>query len=188
MAKTTPRMKDIDATLPPRVTAVEGSLSTLTPRVTTIETKYTPSGVLGRTNGAAVPAGYVGETIAAAGGFFQAYDNNNYSPMATIPGCSITLTPGIWIIQTNGYTSISPPISGGNLAAGVWVAIFKPTGSVILTWTQSRAVEASYQEHPMSLSCLVNISASTTYSVAGRGTDSGGQAIYINYFNATRIA
>lgn len=90
-------------------------------------TSYNP--LLGRTNGIAVPSGYIGETIESSStGTGKTLTNNSYVTFSnnTLGGVAggVVLTPGKWSL------TFSVIIEGSNSANYYSVAISTSTGSV----------------------------------------------------------
>jgi len=110
--------------------------------------------VLGRTDGTAVPAGYIGETITSS--LSTTYTVT--TTIADVPGLSVTLTSGVWIITMNVGFYCSLAQSSAWLVSGASTGV-AAMGAYLLT---SGSAE---MQNMQSLTVPVSISATTTYKI-----------------------
>lgn len=152
-----------------------------------------PQLMLGQTNGVAIPAGYVGETLEANGGTLGTITIGTSNANTSI--CGVTLTPGIWEVSGTFYV-----VAGATTAwseAAWWVG---PTNNGIDTiakggFGQTNGFQtlcpvnkafiasAGSRRFNVTSNTPVYLSASVTYSVLGGAAYSSS-----SYIKAIRIA
>jgi len=90
-------------------------MSILTPRIDTIENKYSPSGVLGNTDGAAVSSGYVGQELISS--------TNSTTDVKNITAniMSMSLPAGVW--DVTGSAIIDLQTFGGTAFGSLTLSV-----------------------------------------------------------------
>lgn len=156
----------------------------------------------GRTDGTAVPAGYVGEKITwttppvnrlAIGPNVTDYWSN----------AEITLTPGVWLIQSLIETVVHSNTTNNTYAyIRIWITDGGSSGENIISsmantcFLQNPTGDASIDmTYPLHFSGYVNISTTTTYKIRFTTADISGTSydLYndgkdLSHFFAVRIA
>jgi hypothetical protein len=125
----------------------------------TISGALTPvSGIVGKTDGVAVPAGYVGQVIQVTGASTTGLN-------ATVSNItSIALTPGVWLITASGYIGGS---GGTVLSLAVSTNSASFTGTIVGYNRLPFPANASAGIAAGILTFTVNIASNTTYYFVG---------------------
>ena len=154
----------------------------LSPRIETIEAGTLTNGIKGKTNGAAIAAGYVGEKLTAS--------LSNVSLVTTgisVNAGSISLTAGTWLVY--GKLMVSPP--GATLT---YTDVSISTSSVtqdITTLVRDLTTTLSLNRYLSPSPKYLSLSATTTvYLVVEQGFTgaAGGTNAANSQFYAVRIA
>ena len=144
---------------------------------TTFSSTLTPSGgVVGRTNGVAVPAGQIGETITSA--------NIVTTTLASlsdtdITNATITLTPGVWRI-TYQLTCQMLTASATNDGGSIYVAMTDNSNNRIARTNRSMFVRntGAGTQTPaatcLAMDIVISLSVTTTYKLRGQRADNQG--------------
>jgi hypothetical protein len=152
--------------------------------------------VVGDTSGTAVPSGFIGEKIEAT--ITQTIPSTSE---ADITGASLPLTPGRWEIHYSVTAQINTGATASD-ASRVMVAITNASNTHIgkserIIQAKTVAAVSNTILGCLSASCVVDISADTTYKLRSRRTDVAGTGSAViavssgNYdcvFYAVRIA
>lgn len=157
-----------------------------TPRIDTIEAGTLTNGLLGKTTGAAIPAGYVGEILT----------NSTSSVPMTIAtytdAGTLTLTPGVWDVV--GYVLYSPAASTSITRFDTGIGTASGTGTTGLTVPSTNNIEFMAATVPgndiwkATPIVRVNISVSTPYYLKARSNFTVSTMTCGGYIRATRIA
>lgn len=147
------------------------------------------SGVVGRTDGATVPSGYIGQVISSTVSAVAAAASNTYGNVT-----SITLTPGVWHIHGTLITNRSgATITAGNQNAQYSLITSSTPGAGSVRgkdfYPMNAAFDISYSDITWPVNGYsVNISVSTTYYLHAQNKYSAGTPTWDAYLEAVRIA
>jgi hypothetical protein len=138
-----------------------------------------PNRIKGSTDGAAVPAGYVGEVKFAS----QTFAGLGANPSSF--GAALTLTPGIWLCILHGSFQAQVPTD-------MLVRLADNSNTVITadSYGMSTVVDCGNSAGGSEVSSMfvMRVSADTTYKVNVNGIVQPAGATNIAYFEAIRIA
>jgi hypothetical protein len=138
---------------------LDSSVTQVIPGAKTFSGALTPAGgIVGKTDGVTVPAGYVGQVIQVTGASTTGLN-------ATVSNITnITLTPGVWLITAAGFIGGS---GGTSLSLAVSTNSASFTGTIIGYTRLAFPANATAGIASGSLSFPVNIASNTTYYFVG---------------------
>lgn len=136
----------------------------LNARIDAVNAWTVAQAIPGRTDGVAVPAGYLGERISTAFGSYTAT-----TTLADVPGATLSLSAGVWRI----YYSISMDVVTGSISGNASYGQVQITDNAnTLLGTSVRCLYAKttasvFNEAIGTLSAeeIINISTATTYKL-----------------------
>jgi hypothetical protein len=139
--------------------------------------------LVGRTNGSAIPVGYVGQTLLSK---YTAYTNHSATGVWNADAF-VTLTPGVWVL----YGCVTHNLNGATATAFQMAVTSSATAAVSLDDENYResALPASSFNLSSSVSGLyVNVTTNTTYYLNRRAFYSAGTPRHTGTIRAIRIA
>lgn len=126
----------------------------------------TPTGgIVGKTDGVAIAAGYIGETVRTA---LTASGNTSAGGVYVASGATFTLQPGEYLIDVQAYIQITTTIASTTPAGGFALRTTSPSVTTIeqAFFSYWNVPLASAQIQLMTLRTVVIINTATTYQVA----------------------
>jgi hypothetical protein len=158
----------------------------------------TPSGgIVGRTDGVAVPAGMIGERVTWA----SAPGNQAMTTtMTDWTNASISLSAGVWMVYANVQCIAETGTAVSNFSSAN--VVITDTGNAIVQemdqqlMCRTSAAASAFQACTLAFSFLANVNSSTTYKIRVRRIDGAGtgsatvynQGTNRSQFYAVRIA
>lgn len=139
----------------------------------------TPSGgIVGRTDGVAVPAGQIGETQTAS---MSNTTLTGTTVETDVTGASITLGAGIWLVSYSVSLGLSPAATvGGESTLSIYLtngSNVKVSGLDRSLAVRSVSANSNLLIAPVSASTVLNLPASTTYKLRGQISNANGTAV-----------
>jgi hypothetical protein len=139
--------------------------------------------LVGRTNGTAIPVGYVGQTLLSK---YTAYTNHSATGVWNADA-SVALTPGVWVL----YGCVTHNLNGATATAFQMAVTSSATAAVSLddeNYRESALPTSAFNLSSSVSGLYVNVTTNTTYYLNRRAFYSAGTPRHTGMLRAIRIA
>lgn len=182
----TPKANILDSSFTGSVTAgsITGGGSWLIGNAAKIgSSDYNGQLIVGKTNGTAIPVGYVGQTLLSK---YTAYTNHSATGTWNADA-SVALTPGVWVL----YGCVTHNLNGATATAFQMAVTSSATAAVALddeNYRESALPTSAFNLSSSVSGLYVNVTANTTYYLNRRAFYSAGTPRHTGMLRAIRIA